>query len=147
MHKGHLGSRRELRLKASPICLSRELGASSKVPSLIRVNPQHAWTLETSYPIVGCKPKIFHSSLLIQVWLLGEKHPEESLGLWLRGKKNTFWSLPGPTCPKCPGETPPSLPTTCTSLKPESAACSNSDIALRCSGSPKEAGPCSRHLA
>lgn len=67
-----------------------ESGISSKVLSFIRVDPQHAWILETSYPIIGCKPKILHSSLLIQVWLLGEKHPEESLGLWSRKKENRY---------------------------------------------------------
>jgi hypothetical protein len=42
---------------------------------------------EVSYPIVGCKPKIIHSFLFIQVWLLSEKHPEESLGLCSRRKE------------------------------------------------------------
>lgn len=98
--------------EAGPILLSKnslsriKLSTSSKVLSFIRVGPQHAWILKISYPIVGSKPKIFHSSLLVQVRFLGEKHPEESLGLWSRRKEKHILVAVRPHPPQVPRRDP-----------------------------------------
>lgn len=117
--RARTGGQGPLRLEAGPVCscpASRvhplELGTSSQIPSFLRLDPQHAGTLEIAYPVVGCEPKVFHSPLCIQVWLLGEKHPEESLSLW-SGRKVKGYLAPfqAPRAPRAQERHPPHLGT------------------------------------